>query len=72
MDPGRRASLHAKCVIIDERFSLVTSANLTEAAQQRNIEAGLLVDDPILARSLSSQFEALVDRHLLQAVPLRP
>jgi phosphatidylserine/phosphatidylglycerophosphate/cardiolipin synthase-like enzyme len=70
VDPGRRASLHAKCVIVDERFSLVTSANLTEAAQQRNIEAGLLVDDPVLARSLSSQFETLVDRHLLRPVPL--
>ena len=68
--PGRRASLHAKCVVVDERYSLVGSANLTEAGQQRNIEAGLLVDDPLLARSLASQFTALVDRGVLQPLKL--
>lgn len=69
-DPGRRASLHAKCVVVDERVSFVTSANLTEAAQRRNIEAGLLVEEPVLARGLCSQFDTLVDRGLLRRLPL--
>jgi phosphatidylserine/phosphatidylglycerophosphate/cardiolipin synthase-like enzyme len=59
--PGRVVSrLHAKSVVVDERWAFVTSANLTEAAQERNIEAGVLVDDPGFARSLASQFESLI------------
>lgn len=54
--------LHAKCVVVDDARAFVTSANLTEAAQDRNIEAGVLLEDPIFARSLRRQFESLVDR----------
>ena len=36
---GPRAVQHAKCVVIDDAEALVTSANFTEAAQERNIEA---------------------------------
>jgi hypothetical protein len=38
----KRSSLHAKCIVVDHRIALVTSANFTEAAQTRNIEAGAL------------------------------
>ena len=38
-----RTSLHAKCIIVDRRRALITSANFTEAAHLRNIEAGLVV-----------------------------
>lgn len=57
-----RACLHAKCVVVDDARAFVTSANLTEAAQDRNIEAGVLLDDPLFARSLRLQFESLIDR----------
>lgn len=56
------ACLHAKCVVVDDERAFVTSANLTEAAQERNIEAGVLLEDPIFARALRMQFESLVDR----------
>ena len=56
------ACLHAKCVVVDDARAFVTSANLTEAAQMRNIEAGVLLDDPAFARSLRMQFESLIDR----------
>lgn len=56
---AKRASLHAKCVVVDRRWAFVTSANFTEAAQERNIEAGVLLDHPRLAESLVAQFEAL-------------
>lgn len=56
------ACLHAKCVIVDDQRSLVTSANLTEAAHGRNIEAGVLLDDPLFARALRTQFESLINR----------
>ncbi|HQX53463.1 MAG TPA: phospholipase D-like domain-containing protein, partial [Planctomycetaceae bacterium] len=41
-DSKVRASLHAKIVAVDRRKIFITSANFTEAAQQRNIEMGLL------------------------------
>jgi phosphatidylserine/phosphatidylglycerophosphate/cardiolipin synthase-like enzyme len=48
---GSRASLHAKCVVVDRARALVTSANFTEAAQSRNLEIGILVQHaPIAAR----------------------
>ena len=43
LDGSKRASLHAKCVVVDERVAFVSSANFTEAAHVRNIEVGTLV-----------------------------
>ncbi len=51
--------LHAKCVVVDERLAFVTSANFTDAAQTRNIEAGVLLDHPRLAEALAGRFRAL-------------
>jgi phosphatidylserine/phosphatidylglycerophosphate/cardiolipin synthase-like enzyme len=48
----------------------VTSANLTEAALERNIEVGLFVRDRALAASLSSHFQGLIDRGLLYPLPM--
>ena len=55
----KRSSLHAKCVIVDRRVALITSANFTEAAQQRNIEVGLLVKHVPVVQRLAGYFEAL-------------
>ena len=54
-----RAAVHAKCVVVDERWAFVTSANFTAAAQDRNIELGVLLDQPTLATSLTQRFRAL-------------
>lgn len=40
---------------------VITSANFTEAAQQRNIEAGVLLDNPRLATRLTQQFNQLLE-----------
>jgi phosphatidylserine/phosphatidylglycerophosphate/cardiolipin synthase-like enzyme len=48
----------------------VTSANLTEAAQVRNIEAGVLLQNAVFAKELRLQFEALINRGLLRRVLL--
>lgn len=69
VDPGPKACLHAKCVVVDEQHFLVTSANFTEAANERNIEAGVLVTDRVLAKALRSQFERLVAQDVLRRVP---
>ncbi len=66
---GPRACLHAKVFIVDGERALVTSANLTEAAHERNIEAGVLIDDADVAASLERQFMSLVDAGLLVAMP---
>lgn len=52
------ASLHAKCVVVDERWSLVGSANFTDRGQTRNVEVGALLDDPAFAQALLRQFRA--------------
>jgi phosphatidylserine/phosphatidylglycerophosphate/cardiolipin synthase-like enzyme len=61
--------LHAKAVVVDEEVVFVTSANLTEAALDRNIEVGLLVRDGALAASVSTHFRILIDRGLLLPLP---
>ena len=54
-----RSCLHAKCVVVDRREALVTSANFTEAAQQRNIEAGVLIRHEAMAARIADHFLAL-------------
>lgn len=66
-----RTSLHAKCVVVDERWAFVTSANFTEAAQERNIEAGVLLDHPRLAAALAGQFRALRESGRLRRMAVR-
>jgi len=66
---GPAGVLHAKAIVTDEESVFVTSANLTEAALDRNIELGLLVRDPPLAASVSRHFRALIDQSLLRILP---
>lgn len=66
---GPGGVLHAKAVVSDEEALFITSANLTEAALDRNIEIGLLVRDRALAASLICHFRALIDRGLLELLP---
>ena len=47
----------------------ITSANLTEAALDSNIELGLLVRDRALAASVSTHFQVLIDQKLLVPMP---
>jgi phosphatidylserine/phosphatidylglycerophosphate/cardiolipin synthase-like enzyme len=67
---GPTGVLHAKAAVADDEVVFVTSANLTEAALDRNIEVGLLVRDRALAASVSSHFRGLIDRGLLQPLPM--
>lgn len=55
-EQGVFASLHAKCVVVDERWVFVTSANFTDRGQSRNVEVGVLLDDARLAGVLEAQF----------------
>ena len=68
---GRTASaMHAKCVVIDGLEALVTSANFTEAAQTRNIELGLLIEDSLVSRRIEEHFDTLIRDGNLAPLPL--
>ena len=45
-------SLHAKVYVADETAAIVTSANLTRSGIDRNLEYGVLLDDPALVRAV--------------------
>lgn len=55
----QRSSMHAKCIAVDRRRGLITSANFTEAAQRRNIEAGVLLRHEPTVERLVSYFDGL-------------
>ena len=66
---GPGGVLHAKAVVADEAAVFITSANLTEAALDRNIEMGILVRGPVMAASVIAHFRQLIDRGLLHLLP---
>jgi phosphatidylserine/phosphatidylglycerophosphate/cardiolipin synthase-like enzyme len=66
---GPSGVLHAKAVVRDDREVFITSANLTEAAFDRNIELGLLSKDRALAASVASHFRRLIEEHALRPLP---
>ncbi len=66
---GPGGVLHAKTVIADEEAVFVTSANLTEAALDRNIELGLLARHRTLAASITAHFRGLIEREMLMLMP---
>lgn len=51
---GKQIVSHAKFVIIDHALLLLTSANFSYSAENRNIEFGLVVHDPALAESVET------------------
>ena len=65
-----RSALHAKCVVIDGSEALVTSANFTEAALERNIELGLHVNSPTVASQIEDHFHSLILNSHLERLPL--
>lgn len=67
-DRAKAGIMHAKLVIIDKRAALVTSANFTQAAQQRNMEAGIMIRRDVLAIRLSNYFEGLMNMGLLKKI----
>jgi len=71
LDPeGPGGVLHAKAVVADDEAVFVTSANLTEAALDRNIELGVLIRDRAFALTIGGYFQNLIDRALLKPLPL--
>jgi phosphatidylserine/phosphatidylglycerophosphate/cardiolipin synthase-like enzyme len=70
LEPDGLGVLHAKAVVSDDEAVFITSANLTAAALDWNIEIGLLLRDRALAASVSSHFRILIERGLLKQLPM--
>ena len=64
-DQAIRSSLHAKCIVVDSSQVFVSSANFTEAAQERNIEVGLKIESEWLARGITDHFRNLLEHGIL-------
>ena len=50
-------NLHAKVYIADERFAVVTSANLTEAGLYRNHEYGIYIDEIEMVKQVTADIK---------------
>ncbi len=61
-----QGSMHAKCVVIDEVATFITSANFTSAAQTRNVEVGVLIRDTQFAERVASQWRSLAANDLFR------
>lgn len=60
VEPDALASLHAKCVIVDDRWAFVSSANFTDRGLRRNLEVGVLIEDETFAARLAEQWLSLI------------
>jgi len=54
------ASVHAKCAVADGNVAFVTSANLSDAAMERNMELGVLLRGGKVPQLLEEHLAALV------------
>lgn len=64
---GRPGKMHAKFAIIDDT-ALVSSANLTDDAFNRNLEMGVMIRDEEFIQSAKAHIDSLIRGHILQPV----
>lgn len=64
----RGASVHAKCAVSDGKVAFITSANLTGAAMEKNMELGLKVEGGEIPKQLHAHLEALVTTKIIDKV----
>lgn len=50
--------VHAKSLVVDDRYAFIGSYNLDPRSENLNTEVGLMVEDPAFARDLRRQIEA--------------
>lgn len=56
---GEYGLQHSKVLIVDSRIAFVTSANLSRAAAERNLEAGVVIRDAQFASHMRQRFARL-------------
>jgi phosphatidylserine/phosphatidylglycerophosphate/cardiolipin synthase-like enzyme len=60
-EQGHAGLMHAKAAVVDSRFAFLTSANLTEAALERNMELGVLIRGGHIPAAIDRLIDALVE-----------
>ncbi|MFZ2427902.1 MAG: phospholipase D-like domain-containing protein, partial [Propioniciclava sp.] len=60
MANGKHVVSHAKFIVVDHELLLITSANFSYSAENRNVEFGILVRDTALATSVEA---AMTSKH---------
>jgi phosphatidylserine/phosphatidylglycerophosphate/cardiolipin synthase-like enzyme len=58
-------AVHAKCAIADGELAFITSANLSSAAMERNMELGVLVRGGNIPTELHKHLESLITSGIL-------
>lgn len=66
--PFNGGSLHAKTIIADRRAALVSSANLSGAAMERNMELGVLISGEPVPGLIEQHFRLLIAQRVLVPV----
>ena len=67
-EQGHAGLMHVKAAVADSRVAFLTSANLTEAALERNMELGVLIRGGTLPASIDRLIDALLESGELQGV----
>lgn len=60
--------VHAKCAVSDGKLAFITSANLTSAAMERNMEMGVLIRGGRIPDNLHRHLEALVTTRIIKRI----
>jgi len=67
---GQYSAQHSKVVIVDSQSAFVTSANLSMAGAERNLEAGVLVNDAVFASGMRQRFTKLREHGAISDLPM--
>jgi cardiolipin synthase len=67
-EQGHAGLMHVKAAVADSKVAFLTSANLTEAALERNMELGVLIRGGGLPAAIDRLIDALVESGELQLV----
>jgi cardiolipin synthase len=67
-EQGHAGLMHVKAAVADSRIAFLSSANLTEAALERNMELGVLIRGGGLPASIDRLFDALLELGELQGL----
>jgi phosphatidylserine/phosphatidylglycerophosphate/cardiolipin synthase-like enzyme len=66
-EQGHAGLMHVKAAVADSQLVFLTSANLTEAALERNMELGVLIRGGSMPVAIDHLIDALVESGELQS-----
>lgn len=56
---GQQVTNHAKFIAIDHQFLVIMSANFSKSAEHKNVELGLVIQDPLVTQAVERQMSEL-------------